>query len=535
MDTQVSVNQPGRTAWKAFAYFNLYRFLIAFLFVSLHWLGQLPQPLGVYDRSLFAASANMYLVACITAHFFIHIQKPRHAIQVAANVSLDIIFITFMMYASAGLNSGFGMLIVISVAAGGILKPGKISILFAAIATIAVLGHETYIQFYRTDQFSNYTHAGLLGITFFVTASISQILSTRAQESEALAQQRALDLENLAQLNEYIVQRLQPGVVVLDDELRIRLLNESAKNMLGIDKDVKGFHIDDVVPELAKNARMWKKGLGERSSVVRSIRGGMDVQASFVPLNLEKRLEILIFLDDVSVLQQRAQQMKLASLGRLTASIAHEIRNPLGAISHAGQLLSESNALGKEDKRLTTIIEQHSQRVNNIVENIMGLSRREQAEPVIIELGSWLVSFIEEYLAEHNLQAGDISLNRQAKAITARMDPSQLHQVLCNILENSVRYSKGSPLIEIKYAITGETQRPYIDIIDHGTGISDSVVEHLFEPFFTTSSQGAGLGLYISRELCEANQATLNLYNNTKEGCCFRVNFSHPEKQHSLV
>jgi len=399
------------------------------------------------------------------------------------------------------------------------------------MATISVLGHEIYAQLHRITPPPNYTHAGFLGITFFVTAFISQVLANRVQQSEALAQLRAVDIEKLAQLNEKIVQHLQSGIVVLDEALRIRLLNESAKNLLGADENMDALPIDDLFPELADSAQNWKAGSGEQTVIVKSARTDIDIQASFVSLSVTKKFELLIFLDDVSVLRQRAQQMKLASLGRLTASIAHEVRNPLGAISHAGQLLSESTSLDQEDKRLTTIINEHSQRVNNIIENIMSISRRQKAEPVTIELQHWLEGFIRECTARHNLATGSIKLENGSGKVFVRMDPDQLHQILWNLIENGIRYSENTPFIELRYSTKEDSQRTYIDVIDHGSGMSPNTEEQLFEPFFTTSIKGSGLGLYIASELCEANQATLSLHENTTAGCCFRILFSRPEKQ----
>ena len=535
MTIPVSRHDPGITAWNALTYFNFYRFLIAFLFAALIWISQLPAPLGIYDKQLFSISVHFYLLFSITAQFFVRLRKPPYNYQVVIQVMTDIVFISLMMYASAGLNSGFGMLLIIAVAGGGLLSTGKIGILYAATATIAVLGQEVFAQLNRIDYPFNYTHAGILGITFFVTAFISQILASRVYESEALAERRGTDLHKLAQLNESIVQRLQSGILVIDENLSIRLMNKSAQMLLGLGNDNYGVHIEDLVPEIARNVDRWKAGVGERSIIVRSGKTTIDLQASFIPLNLEEGFEILIYLDDVAQLRQQAQQLKLASLGRLTASIAHEVRNPLGAISHAGQLLSESSTMSEEERRLTAIIADHSKRVNNIIENIMSLNRREQAVPVIIELTSWLKEFIHEFEYTHGMQKGAVRLSNESEKIMARMDPSQLHQVLWNLLENGTRYSKGMPMIIIKCAISSESRRPYIDVIDHGSGIAAKDEEHLFEPFFTTESQGTGLGLYIARELCEANQASINLYSNSLEGCCFRINFSYPDKQHALI
>ena len=180
--------QPDETSWKALSYFNFYRFIIAFLFVSLYWASQLPPPLGAYDRSLFAITAHAYLAISIIIVFFIQLKQPRFRVQVATQILADIVIITIFMHASGGLNSGFGMLLIIVVAGGSILSPGRLGVLFAAVATLSMLAHETYIHLLPEFPPANYTHAGFLGLTFFVTAIICQELSNRVVETRALAQ-----------------------------------------------------------------------------------------------------------------------------------------------------------------------------------------------------------------------------------------------------------------------------------------------------------------------------------------------------------
>ena len=206
---------PVSVSWKALAYYNLYRFLIAFLFVSLYWISRLPEPLGIHNEAVFAIAAHFYLLISIIALFFIQIRKPAFVYQVTCHVLLDIFIITTFIYASAGLNSGFGMLMVIAIAGGSILIPGRVGFFFAAIATLCVLGHEVLLQIIPDRQAPNYIHAGFLGVTYYLTAFISHVLATRVELSEALAEQRALDLENLARLREQRGQRLQSGSLVL--------------------------------------------------------------------------------------------------------------------------------------------------------------------------------------------------------------------------------------------------------------------------------------------------------------------------------
>lgn len=525
---------PDEISWQALTYFNFYRFLVAFLFVSLYWVGQLPPPLGTHDRMMFALSAHTYLLLSIIFVFFIQLKKPRYRLQVAVQIVADILVITSLMYASAGLNSGFGMLLIIAVAGGTLLSPGRLGILFAAVASLAVLGHEGYAHLLPEFPAPNYTHAGFLGITFFVTAIIFLELSRRVGESRALAKRQAVDIENLSQLNENIVQRMRSGIIVVDEACTIRLLNSAAKNLLALKDGNTNVSIETVSPELYKGIKSWLNGNGEGTIVFSHTQGYGDIQASFSRLSIEGNFQLLIFLEDMSSLVQRAQQLKLASLGRLTASIAHEIRNPLAAISHAGQLLSESDSLSREDRRLTTIIDEHSHRVNRIVENVMGISRRNRALPVSIELQDWVQSIVDEFIEANELHASDIRVHDTDEAIHALVDPEQIRQVMLNLLENGIRYSRKRPLVEITVSKTNDSERPFIDILDHGDGIDSGDAEQLFEPFFTTSDKGCGLGLYIARELCESNQATLTLHENTSSGCCFRITFSHPEKQHSL-
>jgi len=527
---ELNLNTHSETSWRALQYFNLYRFLIAMLFVTLIWVGQLPEPLGSYNQILFSVSSHVYLFLTIVIALFINLQTPRYNLQIATHVMLDILFISLMMYASSGLGSGFGMLLVIAVVGGSILRAGTIAILFAAIAALIVLGQEVYIHFSRDLSSPNYTHAGFLGITFFMMAFLGQILAAKVQESEALAKQRAIDLENLGVLNEYIVQRMQSGLIVLDDDYHIRLFNEAAKQLLGLEES-HNVVLKYRAPELFAHLNDWDQKNGQRMVIFRPVKGDVEIQASFTRLNPESKFGILIFLEDVAEIRQQAQNLKVASLGRLSASIAHEVRNPLGAISHASQLLSESTALEKEDIHLINIIVSHANRVNRIIENMMRLSRREAAYPENINLSEWIQDFVSEFITQKQLQKADINIKGSSKNIDVRIDVSQLYQVVWNLSENALRYSQKQPLIEYHWGIRAGTGKPYLDVIDRGPGMTEEVASQVFEPFFTTDEGGSGLGLYISRELCEANQASLILDKNSPKGCRFRIYFAHIEKQ----
>jgi len=521
--------------WQALAYFNFYRLILSGLFLLLSYLGQLPQPLGILDEKLFSLGSHAYFLITIFFSLLITKKIPRYNLQIAVHVFVDIILLSLLMYSSNGLSSGFGMLIIIAVAGGSILRAGKISILFAAIATLAVLGHEIYIQFFRYSDTVNYTHAGILGATFFISAIIGNILSARVKETEALAERRGIELNELAKLNDHIVQYMQSGIIVLDSSMNILLMNESAKQLLMRPKLDTASEQSYISSLLKTHMDAWLLGNSRQNLLIRADGNEHELQISFIKLKQDNNYQVLVFIEDIAELRQRAQHLKLASLGRLTASIAHEVRNPLGAINHAGQLLHESDSLIEGDKRLVEIINEHSMRVNNIIENVMSISRREQSTFEKIKIRSWLENFIDELITRLNLTDDSIVLKIKNEDLIIKMDPTQLNQVLWNLCENGLRYSDEKPLLIIDCDVNIDNQRPYIDVIDTGGGMTEEIKNNLFEPFFTTEAQGSGLGLYLARELCEANQATLSLQASSSKGSIFRVSFMHSNKQNQII
>lgn len=527
-----------RDSWKALQYFNLYRLIIAMLFVMLIWIDRLHGPLGSYNPLLFTVAAHIYLLLAFCIIFFTQLHTPSYHTQLTVHILLDIIAINLLMYASNGISSGLGTLLIIAIIAVSILQIGKLAILFAATATLLILLQEAYIHFFRPTLSPYYTHAGLLGLTCFITAILGQLLTTRIQQSEELAEQQAVNITHLDMLNEYIIQKMQSGLVVLDDNNQIRLLNQSAEHLLGLHSNVPPQQIKHNTAELLQHVNNWHQGTGKRTIIYRPTNADTDVQASFTRLNPSTEFSILIFLEDVAHIRQHAQHIKISSLGRLSASIAHEIRNPLAAISHASQLLSESTSIPKEDKQLTHIINEHTDRLNKIVENMQHISRRKAAIPEHINISAWLTDFIADLLTQKQLQKTDIYVQTAAQNIVVYMDSSQLYQVLWNLSENALQHSRhqpDKPLIEFQWGVRSRTGRVYLDIIDHGSGIDDKIIPQLFDPFFTTTSYGTGLGLYISRELCEANQASLVLDRNTNQGCRFRIYFADKDKYGYLL
>lgn len=531
-----SINYPSTSetevsnrTWMPLRFLNLYRMTLSGLFVVLIVARDTPIFFGNIFPELATVVSIFYLIFSVINSFLIHWRRPGFALQIYSQVFTDIAAITLIMFASGGVNSGMGVLLVVAIAGASVIMASRMANLFAAIATISILFEEAYASAINAFPVS-YSHAGMLGVTLFATAMLAYVLAKRLRESEQLAEQRGVDLENLSKLNEHVIQRMQSGVLVIDTKGRIRLSNHSAWIMLDATSIRKNQTIDSVSPQLAEQLDAWKRNrLSGDPQVLKSSGSTSDILPRFMKLGSDENSGILIFLEDTSMMAQQAQQIKMVSLGRLTASIAHEVRNPLGAISHAGQLLAESHNLKKPDLRLTEIIRNHSDRVNKIVENVLQLSRSDKSKPQQLVLIDWLNDFATEFRRDQRIEPNELTVDISPANLEISMDPSQLHQVLWNLCQNGLRHSQASlemPKVEIVGNISNDTQTPYIDVIDHGPGIDTETSLNIFEPFFTTESGGTGLGLYIARELCEANHARLLYIPMPKEGACFRINFS---------
>ncbi|MCK5524723.1 MAG: PAS domain-containing protein [Thiomargarita sp.] len=524
--TDVRVDLGIKTPnWKPLYLFNTYRLAMAFFLVGSFFVSS-PTFLGEYDEHLFLITGWIYVGFAIFSLLMIEQSWLPCNIQVLGEVLLDIIAITILMHASGGVNAGLGILLVATIAGGSLLTEGRTAFFFAAVASLCILIEVSLADLYNGFPGGNYTHAGMLGISFFATAFLAHILARRVRASEALAKQRGIHLQYLAQLNAQIVQLMQSGIIVVDILGRISLFNEAARRLLGLNEQPNGQTLRSMRPELAEKISIWKKSGQAKSSLFCPAMGEVDIIATFTELKKAGAIHILIVLEDATLTAQRAQQIKLASLGRLTASIAHEIRNPLSAISHAGELLAESPDICQDDIRLTQIITKHSQRVNNIIESVLQLSRRDQANAQCFDLQIWLRAYIDEFIIQQDLNPSDVIFSSHHSHKMVCFDPSQLYQVVGNLCENGLRYSQGTPLLELTIGVSEESNRPYLNIKDQGQGMTSAVKAQIFEPFFTTETNGTGLGLYLAKEICEANQASLHLLSNSSTGCCFSIHFS---------
>jgi two-component system, NtrC family, sensor histidine kinase PilS len=526
-------------AWRTLRLLNAFRLLYSALLFAMFIFPSEPRLVGETYPDLFLAAVLSVFVWAAINDFAVNQHWPSIGGQALAQGVLDVIAIGVLTWASGGLGSGVANLLIITVSALAFVSTRLRALAFAALATLTVLGIQMLDVARGTLSTSDTAPAGLFGGLLMFLALAAAPFARRLSESEALARQRGVDLENLNQLNEYIVQNLRESIIVLDGEDRIRLMNEAAAKYLGISPGWRGRPIGEASARMDQAVRQWReRGSGAPPPPFPSSDGTTQIAPFFAPIGRPKSGALLIFLEDTSIQSDKAQQAKLAALGRLSASIAHEIRNPVGALSHAAQLLAEGENLEGPQQRLTTIIENNATRVSNIVENVLQLSRREQINPERIDLVGWAKQFVEEFAGSANLSQAAVDLDISDAPIEVRMDTGHLHQVVNNLCENVLRYATPegeAPRVEVAIGRRSGSGRPYLEVRDRGPGIPPDLAERVFEPFFRAGTQaelrtGTGLGLFISRELCEVNRAALMYAPRDGGGSIFRIIFADPQR-----
>ncbi len=538
----MSDSRPGgedtstELAWRIASLLNIYRFLVASALLAVFVTLTDPRAVGAHAERLFQIVAIAYLLLGIVGLVAARQRRPALGLQIRWCLMGDIFSVALLLHASGSVPSNLGILLILPVGASSFALPARTALLYASIATLAILFEQSASYFEGLTSASDYFPAGVLGLLIFVFSALVPPFAQRLRRSEELAAQRGIDLANLSELNEYIIQHLRESILVLDSDDTIRLINGTASRHLGMADRLIGAPIGEVSGPLQELAREWREEAGESRSTMRSFLsadGTTILTPHFAPIGGTRPAPTLVFLEDATALAERVQQSKLASLGRLSASIAHEIRNPVGAISHAGQLLGESDRLGAEEQRLADIIHTHCERVNEIIANVLQLSRRDQAEPQQLALADWLDDFLVEFAASTEQDPARFRLVIEHDNTDVRMDPTQLRQILWNLGENALRYGQsadGGEAFRLRVGRLPGSDRPFLEVLDRGPGIAEEYRQTVFEPFFTAAKDGTGLGLFIARELCEVNGAALLYEPRDGGGSCFRIIFADPER-----
>jgi two-component system, NtrC family, sensor histidine kinase PilS len=508
--------------WRSLLFLNLYRLVVSCLLLAT-WVIMSERPAWAeYDKSLFGSAAGVYLIAAIFSTIAAQIRWPHFNRQLTLQVFGDIFIITLLMYASGGVRSGFGMLLVIAIAAASLVSQGRLAVFYAATATIAILLEQSWELLTGTDNTTDYTHAVMLSLSFFATALLAYSFARRTAESEALASQRSVDLANLAEVNQLIIRDMPDGVLVVDSALRLRQLNEQASALLGMpDTAGEDMPLETCAPALSTLLQDWMAGKAGSENGLKLTIAGRDLQLRIAQVGIGREQGAVVFVSDLSQLQAQAQQLKLAALGRLTANIAHEIRNPLSAISHAAQLLLEDAGNDATQQRLLHIVGANVQRLDGMVQDVLQLNRRDRAAAKPVMPGEFLPEFRSQFCQMEGIPEACFVLGPLEGVPDFLFDPGHLHQILWNLGRNAWRHSSKQEGC-MRLMLDWNRTHVRLDFADDGPGLSSESLAHLFEPFFTTEASGTGLGLYNARELSEANGARIE-YVSAPKGAMFRI------------
>jgi two-component system sensor histidine kinase PilS (NtrC family) len=518
-----SVGPYRFAAWGAPRWLFLLRLLLVAVLV-LVFSPASPSPLADrLDSHLAWIVLAAYAVLVLLSGLHLYARWPTRENQVYMAVFVDIVAFALLMHAAGGVQSGLGVLLAVAVAAGALMMEGRLSLLFASLATLAVITQQVVSHLQGGASASGYTQAGLQGVRFFAVALLAHLLYRRLHAVEALAARRQVDIDDLSKLNDYIIQNMGTGILVVDGERRLRMMNQAARDLLGTPSPPPGAELRRLSPAVAEWLDTHVQPWAPQGGMLQV--GERELKPSRHLLGSNRANGVLIFLRDNQELIREAQQFKLASLGTLTASIAHNVRNPLSSITHAGSLLGESELLSEDDRHLVEIIRRNSARIDEIIQSVLQLSRRNQVEPRLLDLVPWLQDVCNEFRESHGLGAENLQLRAKEPAIPVEVDPRHLHQIVSNLFENALVHGGTPAHIQVRVSAGEGADKAVLEVRDEGQGIEEETAREMFAPFYTTRSGGTGLGLYIARELAETNGIRLQYERLCPHGSCFRLTF----------
>jgi len=519
--TRVIDNSVSNTPdWSALRLFNQYRLILLIALAAVYYLSDDQRTLGSRSSDLFEILHLAYAVTTLGFVYLIRIQTPSVSTQFFIQNYLDILFIGGLMYASGGMQSGLGPLLLINLALLSQLASVRHSLLFASISTMVVIGEELLTRLLLGPEAVNFESTAVLGSLLFATAWIMSVPLRRLMSRQMVKSSRSrvvLDVEHIAHLNEEIIRELDSGVIVLDSNNNIQLINDTARALLSAEFMVMPQQLRKLCPELLSSLQISERSPTQETRPFAIASTGQTLLPQFIALS---KGGMLIKIDDHAHIRKQFQQLKMASLGKLSASIAHEIRNPLGAISHAVQLIQESPTLDPKDADLLLIAKRHTQRINRIVEDVLQLSNRSQVNHELVSVDELVNDFAQRYIEENGLSKNTLTVS--ATPSRAMIDSGHLDQVLWNLCTNAHVHNQYDALSMHIHCWQSESGTTIVDVTDNGKGISDMDIENLFDPFYSTHHAGTGLGLYIIRELCELNNAKIECVPS-EEGAHFRM------------
>ena len=476
--------------------------------------------LGISDW-LVGLSAT-YLVATLAVRLFARPRPPGRAFdpQWVSTIGVDLVAFSTLQLLQAG-NINYGPLFALPVLMAAVLGSSLLALGTAAGVTLLLLA-EAWVMVLQAPQelATRFLQAGLTGMGYFAVAVLVNQLAARVAREEAAARNSRQVARVQAQVNELVIENLGDGVLVVDADGRVRAANPAARKQLGN----VGMASDQPLmltahapwQPLADLARLtFTTELSQRADV--AIDEGVGS-----PRRVQVRTRLtaaqddlahslcVMFLEDLRELEARLRTEKLAAMGRMSAAVAHEIRNPLAAITQANALLEE-DLTDPAQRQLSALVRQNARRLAQIVEEILNISRVQHqgadANAPLLALDESVTVACTDWAGQAGV-GERLELSLECSNIQVPFEADHLRRVLINLLDNAHRYASAQPA-SIRVLTQRLGRESTLRVWSDGAPLEPAVRQHLFEPFFSSESRSSGLGLYICRELCERHGAQL--------------------------
>lgn len=515
---------PDSLIRRILGYLGIYRLVIAVLLLA----GQF----NLFTSTAFTSPTSALAPAALLAYllfaaFQLFMAQSRGSnvyLMVRTVLLIDVIFLGSLHFLLSNFNSGIPILLVFTSAMAGMLLPLRVALFIAAVSSLSLISQAVVVGMTRGEVADEVVIAAVYGATAMVICLLSHLLSYWARDYRLIAERQEVQISDLQEINETIIRNMSTGILAVDCNRRIRIMNEYAWFLLGSPR-VRELLLQDLSPRLDRMVEKWMSNpsIDVNSVLLETSQANILPTLAFLPG--DDKPGALVILNDETVISRRALELSANSLAKLSGSIAHEIRNPLAALTHAAQLLDESPSITLNDMRLTNIILDQSKRMNGIVENILQLSRQEQSRPEPVELNAFLKALAEEFRSSQGASHLGFDLLIETGKTLVVFDKSQLHQCLWKLLDNTIHHAsvKRPPHALLKMRKDVSAGYCVITVEDNGPGIPASRIADIFEPFYTTRKEGSGLGLYVARQLCDANQAELTVDSQPGVGTAFHI------------
>ena len=492
--------------------YQAYRILLSLLLLVvlvMTWSNPIIGGLALYRYALLL---GIYFVYSVISYLLLRYTQGYRDPQLMLGFMIDMAVLTAIMYLNDGPSLPVSMLYLVVVTGSSLILSSKRALVVVLLGVICVIYQQFWFAITNQNNLRGIGGALILVASFLGVGYLTAVLARRLQAAELQVERHQVKVSQLTQISQQVIERTPDGMIVIDAHATLLLCNRAAQRVLRFRGVYVGERLSEVSEEFAALVNQAiERGLPELlyTPTTESRLPALSVRLQGLEMGTT-----LLQIEPLSRVQAQAQQLKLASMGRLTASIAHEIRNPVAAISQASQLLVSTD--NDPNQRLYKIIHDQTQRINRIIEDMLRLSKTSDAVQTQIKL----VSFFHELISQHfegqpvEWHAGSVDI--------IWFNRSQLEQILINLIQNAINHGRTERSLSIKLIASSDDGQIDIDVIDNGSGVKPADQSRLFDPFFTTSRQGTGLGLYLCTIFCQANGATLQ-YVPLNQGSCFKI------------